>query len=64
MKKYTFELIIFEGNDEFWEELKNKSGCDEVTDEIKKALGDAGWYTGQDGDCKLTLKRFEEHEAY
>ena len=31
MKKYTFEVVIYEGNDESWEEITaaGKTGCDE-----------------------------------
>lgn len=55
MKKYTFELIIHEGSDEFWDELSEKSGCDEITEFIKNLLEDEGWlYNGE-----LRLVRFE-----
>lgn len=42
MKTYKFELIVSEGNDEFWEGLEeeNKSGCDEVLDMIQEMLRD------------------------
>ena len=42
MKTYKFELIVSEGNDEFWEELaeRNKSGCDEVIEMIHEMLRD------------------------
>ena len=40
MKKYVVEVTIYEGCDEFWEELQNegKSGCDEIVDEIKNSI--------------------------
>lgn len=43
MKRYKFEVIIEEGNDEFWEELEGKTGCDEVSDAIKNVLLDSGF---------------------
>lgn len=40
MKRYTFELIVNEQSDEFFEEITKdgKSGCDEVLDVIKEEL--------------------------
>lgn len=40
MKRYTFELTIEEGNDEFWEELleNGKTGCDDLLEHIKQVL--------------------------
>lgn len=43
MKRYKFEIIIEEGNDEFWEEISDKTGCDEVTDILKDLLNEGGW---------------------
>lgn len=57
MKEYTFELVVFEGNDEFWENISNKSGCDEVREEITNALADHGFFVGD--NCELTLKRYD-----
>lgn len=56
MKKYTFELIINEGNDEFWEALEDTSGCDEITNEIKIALDSYGF---DDNDIQLKLTKYE-----
>ena len=40
MKEYTFEIIIEEGSDEWWEEITadGKSGCDEVLQNIKEKV--------------------------
>jgi len=43
MKKYKLEILIDEGNDEFWNEFKEKSGCDEVTEAIQLMLSDSGF---------------------
>ena len=43
MKKYKFEVVVFEMNDEFWEKLEkdNKTGCDEVTEMVRVGLNAA-----------------------
>jgi hypothetical protein len=40
MKRYTFEIVIEEGSDEWWEEITadGKSGCDEVLADIKEKV--------------------------
>lgn len=60
MKRYTFELIINEGNDEFWEEIKDsgKSGCDDIKEAIEQSLLHFGWDVGK--SCSLTLTGFAE----
>lgn len=55
-KKYSFELIIKEGSDEFWEGLGDKTGCEEVTDLIKEALGTMGF---DENDSSVILKKYE-----
>ena len=42
MKQYKFEVIVKEGNDEFWESLENRSGCDEVLEMIQQCFDVAG----------------------
>ena len=54
MRKYTFELVIKEGNDEFWESAKG-TGCDEVTSAIEELLKTYGW-----NDAELKLRKFED----
>lgn len=45
MKTYTFELVIEEGNDEFWETItaNGDSGCDAVRNEILDTLSWKGF---------------------
>jgi len=57
MKTYEFKLTIHEGNDEFWEELENKSGCDEVKELLLSMLAEFGFY---DDNSSLTLTKFTE----
>ena len=61
MKEYTFKFVVHEGNDEFWESLENKTGCEEVYNEVK-ALLESGGYYHCDGDyqnCELTITNYE-----
>jgi hypothetical protein len=53
MKTYTFEVIIEEGDDEFWEEIGIKTGCDQVFEAISACLYDQGW------SPKIRLVKFE-----
>lgn len=57
MKKYVFEVVIEEGNDEFWEDLdfRGLSGCDEVTDMHKVCLEGFGI------DATIQLKEYNKH---
>ena len=45
MKQYTFEVVVCEGHNEFWEELasKGETGCDELLEQMKDALAEGGF---------------------
>lgn len=53
MKRYKFEVVIFEGNDEFWESIGDKSGCDEVQKSVETALAEIGYFASENADIKL-----------
>lgn len=57
MKRYTLEVIIDEGYDEWWEEISNNnlSGCDEIRKAVRDALFDVGFQT----NCKVNLVKYE-----
>lgn len=40
MKRYVLEVVINEGNDEYWESLdkEGKSGCDDIVELVKSSL--------------------------
>lgn len=56
MKRYTLELVITEGNDEFWEEIliDGKTGCDDVTATIINGLHNCGL------DAAIKLVKYED----
>jgi len=56
-KTYTIRVTIQEGNDEFWERLRGRSGADDVVAEVKTALEGCGF---TEPECHVTLERFEE----
>lgn len=64
MKRYTFELVIEEGSDEFWEEIGKRTGCDEVTKLVKDLIeSDGGFHCdGNYQNCGLRLTRFDDDE--
>lgn len=57
MKKYTIEIEITEGNDEFWEDinLRGVSGCDEVLESVKLSVEDTGFF-----DYKIKLRKYQD----
>jgi len=59
MKQYTFEIIIDEGEDEFWDEINKKgiTGCDEVKECLVSALAETG-FTENYG-TKIKIKEFK-----
>lgn len=64
MKQYVFEIIIRENNDEFWEELNNRgtTGCEEVKAAIKSCLDGIGFFTGENENNDLILRKFSDVE--
>lgn len=54
MKIYTIQVVIEEGNDEFWESLEGKTGCDEVVELVKDALDQFGLSGGYGTTVTLT----------
>lgn len=64
MRRYTLKVVIHEGNDEFWESLENKTGCDEVQNWIQGLLEAGGglYSTEKDSNYELTLTEFSSSE--
>jgi hypothetical protein len=58
LKTYTISVTIQEGQDEFWEDLEGKSGCDEVVQEVRNCLAERGF--APDTGCHVRLEKFEE----
>lgn len=56
MKRFVFEVVIEEGNDEYWEELQHTTdmGVGDVTSLVKEAIEDRFNY-----NFEVTLKKFE-----
>lgn len=40
MKRYVFEVVIKEDNNQFWDDLEhqNSTGCDEILSDLETAL--------------------------
>lgn len=58
MKRYTFEVVIDEGNDEFWESIKKIKGIPAVKDDLINTLEAFGVYTNG-RDLHVKFKKFE-----
>ncbi|MCG7945867.1 MAG: hypothetical protein N0C84_05920 [Candidatus Thiodiazotropha taylori] len=58
MKRYEFKLVIHEGNDEFWESIVDKTGCDEIKGMMVDMLNERGFFT--DDNCELQLVQFND----
>ena len=56
VKRFTIEVVIEEGNDEFWEGLEEegKSGVDDIVESIKVQIRSTGFY-----DAKITCTKYE-----
>lgn len=63
MKKYTFQVVIEEGSDEFWDEINNKgiTGCDQVLELVEDALDANGLFNGKN-DSNIKLVAFSDGE--
>jgi len=57
MKKYTFEIVIEEGCDEFWESITD-TGVEEIKASIEECLDTQCWIMS--GNATVTLKKFED----
>ena len=57
MRRYVVQVIIEEGNDEFWESLEeeNKTGCDEILQMAKEMLYENGFH-----DAEVRLVEFTD----
>lgn len=56
MKRYTFEITVDEGNNEFWEEIleHGKTGCDEILEQLAGAIAEYGF------EPSIKLVKFED----
>ena len=59
MKRFTFEVIINEGNDEYWEQLQS---IDQVCNDLKDMFACYGYITdGDTQNCNIKLKHYEDN---
>ncbi len=59
MKRYEFNIVIKEENDEFWNDMPG-TGCDEVQDMVRDVLATAGFYNGD--NCAIHLMSFTDEK--
>lgn len=61
MRHYTFQLVVHEGNDEFWESLKG-TGCDDVFQYVKDLIEAGGGFQcdGEYQNCDLKITTYKE----
>ena len=59
MKRYVFQIIIEEGNDEFWEGLESDgtTGCEDLREMITECLDGTGL-----GDSEVRLIEYTNKE--
>jgi hypothetical protein len=51
-RTYILEIEIDTGNNEFWEEIGNRSGRKEVKEEVKNCLAEHGFFAPQ---CRVKV---------
>ena len=59
MKKYTFELVIYEDSDDFW---NDNPTCYEVEDMVDRALDTMGLSSSEYNHNLLILRKYENVE--
>jgi hypothetical protein len=55
-EKYTIMVEVSEGSDEYWEAIIDRSGADDITEEIRRVISDSGFTYPE---TKVTLVKFE-----
>lgn len=61
MKRYTFEVALDEGNDEFWDSIANRKGTKEVKALMEDMLGVHGFNTTKPyKNASVKLTKFEK----
>ena len=58
MKRYVIQVTVTEGNDHFWDSIKDKTGCDEVLEAITGCLATEGW----DYNSEIRLIEFTDKD--
>lgn len=55
MKKYIFEIVITEGNDEYWEGLAQTGnpGCEDILENLREALRNDGFSDQYDTEIRM-----------